>query len=96
MSWEDTLKGKKDAWIPKRIGSKDNPVKPKATNRIIAFLKRNPSGVTLTTVIKDGDVGNMSSKRLRKFLQNHPNIRSQKMYLSVSGNTKRLYFWRGE
>ena len=93
MKWTDILK---DDWVPKRIGSKDNPLKPKISDRIIAFLKSNPSGVTLPTIIRDGDTGNWSSKRIRNFLQNHPNVSSQKKYLSVSGNTKRLYFWRGE
>jgi hypothetical protein len=95
MSWEDILKEPKDNWVPKRIGSKDNPVKPKITDRVIEFLKRNPQGASLPTIMKDGDVGNIASKRLRKFLQEEPNISSQKRYQGSSGNSVTLYFWRG-
>tara|TARA_R110002020_G_scaffold249434_3_gene463367 strand:+ start:698 stop:1039 length:342 start_codon:yes stop_codon:yes gene_type:complete len=96
VDWKDILKGTKDTWVPKRIGSKDNPVKPKMTDRVIAFLKRNPSGVSLPTIMKDADVGNMSSKRLRKFLQEESNISSQKRYVGSTGNSSTLYFWRGD
>ena len=95
MTWQNILKGKKDTWVPKRIGSKDNPVKPKATDRVIAFLQRNPQGVSLPTIMKDGGLGNMSSKRLRNFLRGEPNIDSQKKYVGTSGNSTTFYFWRG-
>ena len=94
MTWEDILKAK-DNWVPKRIGSKDNPVKPKITDRVVEFLKRNPQGVTLPTIMKDGDVGNASSKRIREFLKGEPNIHNQTNYQGSHGNTYTLYFWRG-
>tara|TARA_R100001163_G_C4942830_1_gene113874 strand:- start:343 stop:612 length:270 start_codon:yes stop_codon:yes gene_type:complete len=88
MSWEDTLKAKKDDWV-----RKPHVPKPKMEDRIIEVLKRNPSGLKLKA-LTSLDLGNWSNKRVRKFLQNHPNIHVQRNPVGTTGNVKTLYYWR--
>lgn len=94
MSWEYTLKAKKDTWVPKRIGSKDNPVKPKVADRIIAVLKRNPSGLKFNAIM-GADSWKWSAKRVRDFLKNHPDVQMIRQPQGATGNIKTLYYWRG-
>tara|TARA_R110002050_G_scaffold115349_1_gene231433 strand:- start:110 stop:391 length:282 start_codon:yes stop_codon:yes gene_type:complete len=93
MTWEDTLKG--DDWVPKRIGSKDNPLKPKETDRVIEYMKRNRNDVPIMSIVKDLQL-HMSTKRLRKFLNEHPDITSRKEPIGYHGAQKTLYRYIGE
>ena len=88
MSWEDLLKAKDD-WKKKlKYGGK---AIPKQSDLLINYIKEYPGKTfgEITRWTNRNFKSGMSGKRLRKFLEDHPNIQ-----LSYTRPT--TYSYRGE
>ena len=84
QTWDNTLK-----WERKKI-----PPKPKATDRIIEYLKNVPKAKAIN-IQRDLNL-HMRLPRLKKFLNEHPDVEMEREYYGSHGQSSVYYKYIGD